>query len=72
MVNVGVSVATSAWFLASATAEDARHVSALVERAEADRLALEQRQGASPEILDAWRKWYVDARESVTRLPVAR
>jgi hypothetical protein len=72
MVNVGVSVATSAWVLASATAEDARQVSALVERAEADRLALEQRQGASPEILEAWRKWYVEARESVTRLPAAR
>jgi hypothetical protein len=72
MVNVGVSVATSAWFLASATADDASQVSALVQRAEADRLALERKQGASTEILDAWRKWYAEARESVTRLPVAR
>jgi len=72
MVNVGVSVATTAWFLASATADDARQVTALLERAEADRLALEQRQSASPEILDAWRKWYGEARESVTRLPAAR
>ena len=72
MVNVGVAVATSAYFLASASAEDARQVSALIERAEGDRLALEQRQGASAEILDAWRKWYAEARESVTRLPVPR
>ncbi len=72
MVNVGVAVATSAYFLASATVEDARQVTALLERAEADRLALEQRQNASAEILDAWRKWYGEARETVTRLPVAR
>jgi Zn-dependent M28 family amino/carboxypeptidase len=70
MVNVGVAVGTSAWFLASATEEDARQVTALLQRAEADRLALEQKQGASAEILDAWRKWYAEARDSVTRLPV--
>jgi len=72
MVNVGVAVATSAYFLASATAADAAQVSALIDRAQADRLALEQRQGATPEILEAWRKWYAEARESVARLPVAR
>jgi hypothetical protein len=72
MVNVGVAVATSAYFLASASGEDARQVTSLLERAEADRLALEQRQNASAEILDAWRKWYAEARETVTRLPVTR
>jgi aminopeptidase YwaD len=72
MVNVGISVATSAWFLASATPDDARDVAALVDRAAAERLALEARQNASPQILDAWRKWYAEARESVTRLPVTR
>jgi hypothetical protein len=72
MVNVGVSVATSAWFLASATAADARQTGALIARAEADRLALEERQGATREILDAWRRWYAEARDSVTRLPVTR
>ena len=69
MVNVGVAVATSAYFLASATAEDARQVTALVQRAQDDRLALEQKQGATPEILDAWRTWYREALESVARLP---
>jgi hypothetical protein len=72
MVNVGAAVATSAWFLASATPEDAAAVSALLDRAEADRLELERRQNASAEILDAWKKWYAEARESVTRLPVTR
>ena len=72
MVNVGVAVATSAWFLASASPEDARQVTALLDRAAADRLALEQRQGATAEILDAWKKWYAEARDSVTRLPVPR
>ena len=70
MVNVAVAVGTSAWVLASATDEDARQVMALLQRAEADRLALEQRQGASAEILDAWRKWYAEARDSVKGLPV--
>ena len=68
MVNVAVAVGTSAWVLASATDEDARQVMALLQRAEADRLALEQRQGASAEILDAWRKWYAEAIASVSKL----
>ncbi len=72
MVNVGVSVATSAWFLASAGQRDAQEVGALIVRAREARLALEQRQGATEEILAAWRKWYDEARDSVTRLPAAR
>jgi hypothetical protein len=72
MVNVGVAVATSAYFLASAGEQDARAVASLLERAEQDRLALERRQGATAEILDAWRKWYAEARESASRLPIAR
>jgi hypothetical protein len=72
MVNVGVSVATSAYFLASATDDDATQVTGLIDRAAADRIALEQRQNATPEILDAWRKWYAEARDSVTRLPATR
>src|SRR4029078_6425316 len=70
MVNVGVSVATSAWFLASADQRDAQAVSALLTRASEARLALEQKQGATEEILSAWRKWYAEALESVARLPV--
>jgi aminopeptidase YwaD len=70
MVNVGVAVATSAWFLASASSTDIEPTTALILRAATDRLALEQRQGATGEILDAWRKWYREALESVRSLSV--
>jgi len=69
MVNVGVAVATSAWFLASATDVDALAVARLIARAAEGRLALEQKQGASPEIMAAWKKWYAEALDSVRRLP---
>jgi len=70
MVNVGVSVATSAWFLASATERDALSVVDLIAGSASARLALERRQGASPEILAAWTTWYRDALASVRALPV--
>lgn len=70
MVNVGVSVATSAWFLASADARDARAAGELLAGAREARLALEQSQGAAEEILSAWRRWYGEALESVKTLPV--
>jgi hypothetical protein len=85
MVNVGVSVATSAWFLASANAADARATVDLLAKAAADRLALERRQGgaivaAAPDraaaegterqVLAAWTKWYAEALRSVGRLPI--
>jgi hypothetical protein len=68
MVNVGVAVATSAWFLASATEQDALAAVRLIADAAAARLTLEQSQAATPEILDAWRKWYGEALESVRRV----
>jgi hypothetical protein len=68
MVNVGVSVATSAWFLASATEPDALATVRLIADAAAARLALEKTQAATPEILAAWRKWYREALDSVRRL----
>ena len=70
MVNVGVAVATSAWFLASADQADAKAVAALIAGARDARMALEQTQGATAEILSAWRKWYGEALESVDRLAV--
>ena len=69
MRNVGVSVAASAWLLASADEHDALAVVDLLEAAEAKRVALERSQGADRPILDAWTKWYGEARESVSRLP---
>jgi Zn-dependent M28 family amino/carboxypeptidase len=70
MVNVGVAVATSAWFLASATDTDAVATVDLVARAAEGRLALEKTQGASEQILSAWRKWYGEALDSVRRLSI--
>jgi Zn-dependent M28 family amino/carboxypeptidase len=71
MVNVGAAVATTAWFLASASEQDALSTVDLVSRAASARLALERSQGATPQILDAWRKWYGEALDSVRHLPVS-
>ena len=85
MVNVGVSVATSAWLLANADERDATATLDLLAASASARLALEEKQGAAlvaaaPDrekaeateaaVLAAWRKWYVEALESVRRLPV--
>jgi len=71
MVNVGVAVATSAWFLASADDADALAAVDIIVAAADARLELERKQNATPEILAAWRKWYSEALESVRRLPVS-
>jgi len=86
MVHVGVAVATSAWFLATADEKDANAVVDLLTASAEARLALERRQGAAlvtaasdrakaeeteGAVLAAWRKWYGEALESVRRLPVA-
>lgn len=75
MENVGISVATSGWFLASATEKDALAVVDLLSRAASERLALERRQGKeAPEVerlvQQAWIKWYREALDSVAALPV--
>jgi aminopeptidase YwaD len=85
MVNVGVAVATSAWFLASADERDAIAVADLLAASAGARLALEQKQGATlvsgasdrakaeateAAVIAAWRKWYGEALESVRHLPV--
>ena len=84
MRNVGVTVATSAYFLASASEADALAVVALLERAAAERLALERRQGpdvvakaadraaaekVEQQLIAAWIKWYGEAIDSVATLP---
>jgi aminopeptidase YwaD len=71
MVNVGAAVATSAWFLASAGEKDALATVDLVSRAAEARLALEKTQGATEQIMAAWRKWYSEALDSVRRLSVS-
>jgi aminopeptidase YwaD len=86
MRHVGVTVATSAYFLAAANQTDAVALMDLLERAAATRLTLERKQG--PEIIStasdraaaekverdviaAWIKWYGEAFDSVQRLPAA-
>lgn len=71
MVNVGVAVASSAWFLASATERDALDVVDLIASSATARLALERRQApAERDVQAAWVKWYREALESVRALPV--
>ncbi|HSC26265.1 MAG TPA: M28 family peptidase [Vicinamibacterales bacterium] len=84
--NVGVSVATTAWLLASAGERDAAAVVDLLEPAAARRFALEREQGRQlvesaadrkaaeaieRQVMEAWRKWYGEALDSVLRLPVS-
>jgi hypothetical protein len=71
MVNVGVAVATSAWFLASASERDALAVVDLIGASAAARLVLERRQAPDErEVQAAWVKWYREALDSVRTLPV--
>src|SRR5699024_5444104 len=86
MENVGITVATSAYLLASATERDALAVVDLLERAATARLALERGQGpeivarssgraaaekVEEQVINAWIKWYGEALDSVSRLPIA-
>jgi aminopeptidase YwaD len=71
MTHVGVTVATTALFLASAQAEDAAPLRLLVDEAERARMATERANGASAEILAAWRRWYGEARASIARVAPA-
>ena len=68
MGHVATIVATTASFLGSATASDAAALVALVDEAERARLSTEARNAASPEIVAAWKKWYGEARASVSTL----
>lgn len=68
MQHVAISVATTALFLASAGESDAPAMRRLIETARAARLATEQEQDATPEIVAAWRKWYDEALVSLDRL----
>lgn len=68
MQNVAVLVGTTSLFLASAGRSDVAGMIKLLETARDARLATEQNNNATPEILQAWRKWYGEAIASVTRL----
>jgi aminopeptidase YwaD len=67
MGHVATAVATTAMFLASADASDAGALLKLIDEAERARLETEHANAASEEILAAWRTWYQEAKESVTK-----
>jgi aminopeptidase YwaD len=86
MEHVAITVATSAYFLASADETDALAVVDLLHRASTARLALERRQGADlvanakdrataekieAQVVAAWIKWYREAVDSVSTLQPA-
>lgn len=68
MQHVGIAVGTTAMFLASADQTDVAPMMKLVEAAREARLKTEHDNNATPEILQAWRKWYDEAIASVSRL----
>jgi Zn-dependent M28 family amino/carboxypeptidase len=67
MQHVAIAVGTTALFLASADGTDLEALRRLITTARAARLATEQRNQASPEILAAWEKWYGEAMLSLSR-----
>ena len=67
MQHVGIAVATTALYLASAGESEVAPVTRLMEVARDARLVTEKTNNATPEILEAWRKWYGEAIESVNR-----
>jgi hypothetical protein len=65
MGHVATTVATTAMFLASADRSDAAALTRLIDAAERAREETERLNGAGTEILDAWKRWYQQARASV-------
>lgn len=68
MQHVAITVGTTALFLASANDTDLEAMRRLMAAAREARLTTEQQNDATPEILQAWRKWYDEALASVDRL----
>jgi aminopeptidase YwaD len=68
MQHVAIAVGTTSMFLASANDGDTAAMTKLMETARDARFATEQKNNATPEIIQAWRKWYDEAIASLTRL----
>jgi hypothetical protein len=68
MQHVAIVVGTTAMFLASADQADVGPMTKLMEAARDARITTEEKNNATPEILQAWRTWYDEAIASVTRL----
>jgi hypothetical protein len=61
-------VGTTALFLAAADQTDVAPLTKMMQFARDARVATEQKNSATPEIIQAWHKWYDEAAASVTRL----
>lgn len=74
MRNVAAAVGATAWLMASATAEEARAVAALVAKAGQARLARERKETAKDRdaAVAAWTKWYEEAVASASRLSTVK
>jgi hypothetical protein len=76
MRNVAAAVATSAWLLASADETLSLEVADVVANAGQARVKVEDVEGAKlagqnqAQIVQAWKKWYSEAVQSVSRLVV--
>jgi hypothetical protein len=68
MQHVAIVVGTTAYYLASAGNGDIAGMTRLMETARDARFDTEKKNNATPEIIEAWRKWYVEAIESINRL----
>jgi hypothetical protein len=68
MQHVGIAVGTTALYLASAGTSEVAPMTKLMQIARDARMATEKTNNATPEILEAWRKWYAEAIDSVARL----
>ena len=68
MQHVAIVVGTTAHYLATAGSGDVADLTRLIETARDARMATEKKNNATPEIIEAWRKWYVEAIASVDRL----
>jgi aminopeptidase YwaD len=68
MQHVAITVGTTALFLAAADQTDVAPLTNMMQFARSARMATEQKNNATPEILQAWHKWYDEAAASVTRL----
>jgi len=68
MQHVAIVVGTTALFLASADRTDTAPLTRLIETARKARLAPEEGNQASSEIIQAWNKWYEEALASLRRL----
>jgi aminopeptidase YwaD len=68
MQHVAIVVGTTAYYLATAGSGDIADMTRLIAAARDARFETEKKNHATPEIIEAWRKWYVEAIESVNRL----